>query len=1139
MDRRRIIFRPCLSLFLVAAASASLVVAADSSPASAPADAQVDLKQLIANLNGIADDATLAELSGILQVVEAPAALSDAQKIQWRDRRGDMLIQLDTAVRLRAKAVDWETDARDAPNRMSHERQRLHANADPELDPSKSLVQLEQELSQRQAELSAAQEEFNLKKAELNRRPTRRIEIPKLVSANATRLEEIDKFLSLPIADDQPEELRSIERGLLLAERLAKRIEIESLQKELLNYDATAEVILLERDRAARDVSRGERALKGLRDVVADRRKAEAERSAREAQAVLERAKAAGAHPALQALARDNAQLAEERKQFENKLQQMEARLERDQARSSNLIKYFDEMQAKDKLADVSNRTALLHKQERMLPDERAVRKTLRELSSELAEAQLALFEYTEQGSSLADPDREIDRLLAEIPSHGPVNRLVLRQVLRQQVETKRENLNALAEAHSRYIQYCSQLQDQWETLWKRCSEYRDYLAARVLWVRSTAPLEAAQFADFKAAAVWTFDPRGWTEVGHCLLQDVIGNPLIWIAGLPACVGLIVARGRLRARIRELGAIAARGHTDTFRPTALALLCTGVVSLVWPALCAFLGWRLATGAPEGHANSLGMGLLITVLAILPLELLRQVCRPLGLADSHFDWPHHGVSLLRRNVRRLTIIGMPVVLWTAMLHVHGEEDWINSVGRVMFIIAMAAVARFIQRVLRPTGGVLEETLACYRGQWLDRLRWLWYPVSVGAPLALAGLAAAGFYYTAMQLAWRLEATIEMLVGLLLLHASLLRLLLVVRRKLAMEQARSRRAAMCEQREHPTVTPAEAPAPTEAERLDLAVVSLQTRQLLQSAIVCGAMVGLCAIWVDVLPALKRLNDLELWSTAWSTITLGHLLMALLVGAMTFLAARNIPGLLEMTVLQRLPLQAGSGYAITTICRYLIVIAGLTWASSQLGLQWNHVQWLVAAISVGLGFGLQEIFGNFISGLIILFERPIRVGDTITVGQVSGTVSRIRIRATTIVDGDRKELIVPNKEFITGQVVNWTLSDETTRVGISVRIPFGADASLAQRLMLKAAQSHPSVLQDPAPSAWLENFGESWLELQLNVFLPNPGLGSRTKHELIDAISHSFLKAGIQPAMPQRTIVLQSSEPVRSAFEARKSA
>ncbi len=113
----------------------------------------------------------------------------------------------------------------------------------------------------------------------------------------------------------------------------------------------------------------------------------------------------------------------------------------------------------------------------------------------------------------------------------------------------------------------------------------------------------------------------------------------------------------------------------------------------------------------------------------------------------------------------------------------------------------------------------------------------------------------------------------------------------------------------------------------------------------------------------------------------------------------------------------------------------------------------------MGVGLGFGLQEIFANFISGLIILFERPVRVGDVVTIDDVTGVVSRIRIRATTITDGDRKELIIPNKEFITGRVLNWTLTDPVNRVVINVGVAYGSDTEQAAEILLKLAQDHPT--------------------------------------------------------------------------------
>src|SRR5690606_8341638 len=122
--------------------------------------------------------------------------------------------------------------------------------------------------------------------------------------------------------------------------------------------------------------------------------------------------------------------------------------------------------------------------------------------------------------------------------------------------------------------------------------------------------------------------------------------------------------------------------------------------------------------------------------------------------------------------------------------------------------------------------------------------------------------------------------------------------------------------------------------------------------------------------------------------------------------------------------------------------------------------------AALSVGLGFGLQEVVANFVSGLILLFERPIRVGDLVTVGGIDGTVTKIRIRATTITTGDRKEFIVPNKEFITGKILNWTLSSPVTRLVFPVGITYGSDVRKAGDILLDIARSQPEILADPAP-------------------------------------------------------------------------
>ncbi len=191
-------------------------------------------------------------------------------------------------------------------------------------------------------------------------------------------------------------------------------------------------------------------------------------------------------------------------------------------------------------------------------------------------------------------------------------------------------------------------------------------------------------------------------------------------------------------------------------------------------------------------------------------------------------------------------------------------------------------------------------------------------------------------------------------------------------------------------------------------------------------------------------------------------------------------------------------------------------------------------MAALSVGLGFGLQEIVANFVSGLIILFERPVRVGDTVTVGELTGTVSRVRIRATTITDWDRKEIIVPNKSFITEQVINWTLSDPITRIVIPVGISYGSDVQLAHRVMEETLLAMPLVLDDPPPRVYFVGFGDSSLNFRLNVYSRELSDRLPLTHAVHEELLGALRKNGIEIPFPQRDLHLRSVDDKITAFK-----
>jgi potassium efflux system protein len=306
----------------------------------------------------------------------------------------------------------------------------------------------------------------------------------------------------------------------------------------------------------------------------------------------------------------------------------------------------------------------------------------------------------------------------------------------------------------------------------------------------------------------------------------------------------------------------------------------------------------------------------------------------------------------------------------------------------------------------------------------------------------------------------------------------------------------------------------------------------------------------IWAEVLPAFRVLDKVELWTTVREVVenvtdpdgnssvsivkqpvptTLTHLILALAIFQIALLAGRNLPGLLEIAVLNRLPIDRGGRYAVSVICRYALTVTGFIFGFRMLGLTWSSVQWLIAAMTVGLGFGLQEIFANFVSGMIILFERPMRVGDLVTIGGMTGTVARVQIRATTITDADRRELIVPNKNFITGELINWTLSDTISRIVIPIGVAYGTNIELTQRTLLQVAEAHPAVISEPAATAMFVNFGGSTLNFELRVFLGSRESYAQVLHELNSNIDRRFREAGIEIALPRQELTLKSAAPI----------
>jgi potassium efflux system protein len=257
----------------------------------------------------------------------------------------------------------------------------------------------------------------------------------------------------------------------------------------------------------------------------------------------------------------------------------------------------------------------------------------------------------------------------------------------------------------------------------------------------------------------------------------------------------------------------------------------------------------------------------------------------------------------------------------------------------------------------------------------------------------------------------------------------------------------------------------------------------------------------------------------------VSLADLLGGLLVLFSTFWIVRNLRSLFDAFVFPHFRLDPGARYAMLTITRWTLFVTGLLIALSAVHLSLGRIGWLMAAMGVGIGFGLQEIVANMVSGVILLIERPIRVGDVLSVGDTSGEVRRINIRATTILNLDRQEVIVPNKDFITKEVTNWTLADKVLRLIIDIGVAYGSDVDRVRQLLLDIARENPLVRKKPEPAAYFVNHGDSSLDFRLYAFITDPRIRFRVTDEINSQINKRLAKENIEIPFPQRDLHIRS--------------
>jgi small-conductance mechanosensitive channel len=263
---------------------------------------------------------------------------------------------------------------------------------------------------------------------------------------------------------------------------------------------------------------------------------------------------------------------------------------------------------------------------------------------------------------------------------------------------------------------------------------------------------------------------------------------------------------------------------------------------------------------------------------------------------------------------------------------------------------------------------------------------------------------------------------------------------------------------------------------------------------------------------------------------SISLGDVLAFALTVWLSFSLARLLNFVLEEDVFARMRFARGVPYAISSLVRYTLIFLGLLLALAAAGIELGKLTVVAGGLGVGIGFGLQNMVNNFVSGLILLFERPVQVGDVVQLASQDlwGEIRRIGIRASVIRTWEGAEVVVPNGQLVSDTVTNWTLSDRHRRVDVKVGVEYGTDAQRVIDLLLEVAQSHPRVLETPPPRAFFLSFGDSALEFVLRAWIADFDTGYSIRSELGVAVQRALAEAGISVPFPQRDLHLRTVSP-----------
>ncbi|MBT5017526.1 MAG: hypothetical protein HON04_02150, partial [Planctomicrobium sp.] len=858
---------------------------------------------------------------------------------------------------MRQEIADLKTELQSYITRLRDTTGSPDSNVDQFLKYEQTLAKKKNDLIQAQADLDAVEAKINGRTERLRIRNER-------IKAIPAEKENIQKQIdSLPATSDDL--LGEAKRYSLLAERQRLDLEPTALQSEIARSSAEEAATISQLERQYRSLVLEQRkqevqlyteTLTRAREIDASNRKLDAQKkleSAKQSENLWEQL--------LVEVYEKNVSIINEELQVQSDLKKIHDDIDDVSNERIALSEEFEQIKTRSGRTGSSRAFGIrLRQQRNTLRDAKVLRYKAYQDMLPYEAAQLKYFDTRDDRKPLDDIEEEIDALLQKVitdPKNEDESGLELSDeenlALKkryQQIENRyreaysqqREYLSQVITAYDKYLQELENYEIEQLQLADLSEQVADYIDERVLWIRSNDPISVDQItADVQSLSILT-DKTKWQLILKSLSLDFWRHLFVYILFFVIWVFLFATQAKQTVRIKQTSKKAASRLNTSLKPTIQSLLMTLSKSCILPLPILFFSWRLMEGSSyfdqeESTTTNLlllAMNLRSVGITLLVLEFIRNVHRPQGLAQAHFNWPGKACEIVSYQVRTFIVIITPLMILIAILDAWKSDGDSEVLARLFAIGMYLLLAYALHRLTDNEKGAISPWVQQNRNGWVDRYATLLDLSAIFIPITFAVLTGIGFSYTVTQLATKLSLTVVLLFGVLFIRSFLFRWLNLRHRRMAVEQAREARAALAQEAKN-SATPNQAiQQDAQEQKVVLAELSAQTKRLLNTTIVVMSLIGFWFIWTDVLPALHYFDEIALPGT---TIRIPAIFSAIVIAILTTTASRNIPGLLQITLLEWLPLQKSSRYAIAAVTQYIIAIVGLLAISGTLNIGW----------------------------------------------------------------------------------------------------------------------------------------------------------------------------------------------------------